>query len=79
MPINSCSKTAVTAEELIEKTKRGTGLLCQCAGCKAIRDEHGQWWRFDPPALLDDFELQVTHGLCPDCEREATRGIELDD
>lgn len=42
------------------------GLLPICASCKSIRDDQGYWQRIET-YLHDHSEVQLTHGICPDC------------
>jgi hypothetical protein len=50
------------------------GLLPICAACKAIRNERGEWRRLES-YLLDNFEAQLTHGLCPPCAAKFREGL----
>jgi hypothetical protein len=43
-----------------------TGLLPLCAVCHKVRDESGQWHEL-PLYLHSQFDLAVTHSLCPNC------------
>jgi hypothetical protein len=43
------------------------GLLPVCAWCRRIRDEQNSWQSLDS-YLVKRAELDVTHGICPDCQ-----------
>jgi hypothetical protein len=46
--------------------RRLEGLLPVCSHCKSIRDERGQWSAIDD-YLTRQTDLQLSHGVCPDC------------
>ncbi len=39
--------------------------FCVCAWCKKLRNDNGLWVEFGLPAG----EVEITHGICPDCDR----------
>ena len=45
------------------------GLLPVCAWCRKIRNEQDKWQSLDS-YLVKRAELDVTHGICPDCQRK---------
>ena len=51
------------------------GLLPICAGCKKIRDDDGFWLRVEA-YLTTHTDVELTHGLCPDCYQESLKKIE---
>jgi len=54
----------------VSEIKRLKGLLPICAWCGSkIRDEDGHWQRLDM-YLLDHADVQISHGLCPDCHQQ---------
>jgi hypothetical protein len=61
-------ETVLTArvEEELRKVKILTGLLPTCAWCKKIRNESGDWQRFED-YVSTHADVQFTHGMCPDC------------
>jgi hypothetical protein len=50
-----------------------SGLLPVCAWCRRIRDPHDHWQSLEI-YVRDHSEAEVTHGICPDCERRAVGG-----
>ncbi|MBI4798871.1 MAG: phosphate/phosphite/phosphonate ABC transporter substrate-binding protein [Desulfarculus sp.] len=46
--------------------KKLSGLLPICAGCKRIRDDHGNWQEVER-YLEQKSEAQFSHGICPEC------------
>jgi hypothetical protein len=50
------------------------GLLPICAGCKAIRNEKGEWYRFES-YLLAHSEVLLTHSLCPSCAEKYSADV----
>lgn len=50
----------------LANVKKLSGLLPICAGCKKIRDDHGQWQRLEQ-YLEQKSEAQFSHGICPEC------------
>ncbi len=58
--------------ELLRRRRPGTPsdpLLPLCAKCQRVRRGEGTWT--DLPAYLAvHFDLQFTHGVCPDCRRQ---------
>lgn len=45
------------------------GLLPVCAWCRRIRDEQNSWQSLDS-YLVKRAEIDITHGICPDCQRK---------
>ena len=53
----------------MEKLRVLRGLLTICASCKNIRDQDGQWVRFE--AYIEKHsEACFSHGICKSCIRE---------
>jgi hypothetical protein len=44
-------------------------LLCVCAWCKRIRDKQDAWQPLET-YLANEGGPQITHGICPDCQRK---------
>ncbi len=60
---------AIIARDISE-IKRLMGMLSICAWCGSkIKDKNGQWQRLDI-FLIDHADIEVTHGLCPDCHKQ---------
>ncbi|MEJ2540643.1 MAG: hypothetical protein P8188_11845 [Gemmatimonadota bacterium] len=49
------------AREVLER------LVPICAACKSVRDDEG-YWRTVEQYLVEATGLELTHGICPDCE-----------
>ena len=45
------------------------GMLPICAWCRRVRTDEGLWTRVEQ-YLTEHTDAKITHGLCPDCERE---------
>ncbi|NTV12319.1 MAG: PAS domain-containing protein [Desulfobulbaceae bacterium] len=56
--------------EALAKVKQLTGMLPICASCKKIRDDNGHWNGVES-YVSKHSEAVFSHGLCPDCEKEA--------
>lgn len=57
---------AKLTQQLRHRVRQLEGLLPICAGCKAIRDDRGNWIRLER-YISGHSEATFTHGLCPDC------------
>lgn len=53
-----------------EEIRTLSGLLPMCAGCKKIRNEQNSQWEPLEKYLTDHSEAQVSHGMCPDCQKK---------
>jgi hypothetical protein len=50
------------------------GIIPICASCKKVRDDDGYWHQVE--AYVESRSgAQFTHGLCPDCARDALRAL----
>lgn len=52
--------------QALGNVKKLSGLLPICAGCKRIRDDHGNWQEVER-YLAGKSEAQFSHGICPEC------------
>jgi PAS domain S-box-containing protein len=43
-----------------------SGILSTCASCKKIKDEKGDWQRFET-YIRDRAPVEFSHGICPEC------------
>ncbi|MDH5359959.1 MAG: hypothetical protein OEX03_05305 [Gammaproteobacteria bacterium] len=50
--------------------------LCVCIACEKARFGADLWDEYDIKSLLNP-EVQITHGLCPVCERRLHRSLGL--
>ncbi len=48
------------------ETQASDSLICICAWCNKVRNDNGLWGEVETPAD----EKKVTHGICPECERD---------
>lgn len=55
--------------EAREEIRTLSGLLPICLRCKSIRDENGNWHKLEA-YLKQRTGQDLTHGLCPDCEKD---------
>jgi DNA-binding response OmpR family regulator len=51
----------------LRQVKQLRGILPICMGCKRIRDDQSYWQRLEE-YLLEHAGVEVSHGLCPECE-----------
>jgi PAS domain S-box-containing protein len=56
-------------QEALARVKSLRGLLPICCSCNKIRDKEDNWNHVDV-YLRDHSEADITHGLCPDCEKK---------
>lgn len=54
------------SRQLRQRVKQLEGILPICAGCKAIRDEQGNWTQLEG-YLTKHTPAQFSHGFCPVC------------
>jgi hypothetical protein len=57
-------------EEALARIRLLEGLLPICAECKQIRDQANTWHRLET-YLSAHSSLTFTHGICPECEKQA--------
>lgn len=57
-------------EEALARIQLLEGLLPICAECKKIRDQADTWHRLET-FLSAHSSVTFTHGLCPECEKQA--------
>jgi PAS domain S-box-containing protein len=53
----------------LDKVRTLRGLLPICSSCSKIRDDKGNWTHVDV-YIRDHSEADITHGLCPECEKK---------
>lgn len=66
--------TNVTARHVAEeRVRRLQHLVPVCSWCRRIRSDEGYWKELE--AYIEDLDdRRVTHGICPECEREIADG-----
>lgn len=57
----------------LTKLKIMGGLIPVCASCKKIRDDKGFWTQVEE-YILNDFDSEFSHGVCPDCMKKLYPG-----
>lgn len=60
-------------ERLLAEVKTLGGMLPICSHCKKIRDDKGYWNQIEA-YLNEHTDAEFTHGICPECAREAFPG-----
>lgn len=63
-------------ESALENIRTLRGFLPICAYCKKVRDDHGYWNQIE--AYVTKHSLaEFTHSLCPQCEQDAWKELNL--
>ncbi len=62
-------------EEALANVKQLSGMLPICASCKKIRDDKGYWSEVES-YISEHTETVFSHGMCPDCEKNAYQDLE---
>lgn len=71
------TKNVTTRREAERELELLRSLLPVCSWCKKVRTEEGAWRTLEA-YLEETSRSRVTHGVCPDCEREMLPGEGLD-
>ena len=58
--------TTTELQKALGEVKRLTGLLRICAWCRRIRTDDGAWVQLEK-YVEDHADIDITHGICPDC------------
>ena len=61
-------------EKALCEVKTLSGFLPICCSCKNIRDDEG-YWKGIEQYISDHSELQLTHGICPECVEKLYPGL----
>ena len=61
-------------ETALCEVKTLSGFLPICSSCKNIRDDEGYWKKIEQ-YISDHSELQLTHGICPQCVKRLYPGL----
>lgn len=56
-------------QQALDQVRALSGLLPVCAWCHKLRSDLGYWQHVDE-YLQDHTDLELTHGICPDCMRQ---------
>jgi len=72
---NAREKTLQELRLALAEVKTLRGIVPICASCKKIRDDAGFWQQVEV-YVRDHTEAEFTHGMCPECYREAMSQIE---
>jgi len=62
-------ETTADLQSALGEVKRLTGLLRVCAWCRRVRTDAGGWVSMEV-FMRDHADIDITHGICPDCVRE---------
>ncbi len=65
----------VQLHEALGEVKKLSGLLPICASCKKIRDDKGDWKHIES-FISENSEAEFSHGLCPECAKNALREVD---
>jgi DNA-binding NarL/FixJ family response regulator len=63
-------------KEALDNVKTLSGLLPICAGCKKIKDETGDWQKFET-YVSERSDAEFTHCLCPACHKRLYPDIRI--
>lgn len=63
----------IELKEAIAQVRTLSGLLPMCAKCKKIRDDGGYWNQLET-YILQHTDVDISHGLCPECMDEIYGG-----
>lgn len=55
-------------QDALSNTKTLSGLIPICASCKKVRDDKGYWNQIEA-YFRNHFEIEFSHGLCPECAK----------
>lgn len=65
-------------EQALAEIKTLRGILPICATCKKVRDDKGYWSQIET-YIRTHSEVEFTHGICPECERESYSSLKSGD
>lgn len=63
------SEANAALERALAEIQQLRGLLPVCAWCKKVKNDQGGWDKLET-YLAASAKVQVSHGICPTCERE---------
>jgi DNA-binding response OmpR family regulator len=69
------NKLLMQLENSLKEIRQLKGLIPICAWCRKIRDDDGFWKQVES-YITNHSDAKITHGMCPDCEKNAR--IELE-
>jgi hypothetical protein len=49
--------------------------ICVCAWCKKVKDNHGNW-RAGDESTSTESTPRISHGMCPECEKEIRKEMD---
>ena len=61
---------AIERQKLLSKINTLHGMLPICSWCKKVRDDDGYWDDIEQ-YIMKHSDADFTHGICPDCFKEA--------
>jgi hypothetical protein len=62
-------QTILDLRRALSEVRTLRGLLPICSNCKRIRDDQGYWSSIEK-YILEHTEAELTHGICPECQRK---------
>jgi len=62
------NRLLIELQQAHNQLKKLQRFLPICAGCKKIRNDEGYWKEVEE-YILDNLDVNISHGLCPDCIR----------
>ena len=62
-------------KKALSEVKALSGLLPICASCKKIRDDQGYWNQIEA-YISEHSDAEISHGICPECQRKYSPGPE---
>ncbi len=71
--VKELEENARTLQQQLDEIKTLRGLLPICAWCKNIRNDSGFWETLET-YLHEHSEAELTHGICPQCEKKMSTG-----
>jgi hypothetical protein len=63
-------RMVIELQQALTQVRILRGLIPICAWCKRIRNDEGYWQQLEA-YIRDHSEADFTHGMCPDCAKEA--------
>ncbi len=72
---NSMAHTKL--KQAVEEIRTLRRIIPICAWCKSIRDDEGYWQSVEQ-YLASNSLVELTHGMCPNCEEELYKNSSLD-
>ncbi len=62
-------KLIADLQKALSEVKTLSGMLPICSSCKKVRDDKGYWNQIEN-YILENSEAELTHGICPECQKK---------